>query len=151
MWHDNVLYKTIWFLKFEKLLRTVQCCLESNGAVSKRGIILPVFSWKVKRDSGLVKISYPKWFLTITKSLREKCSYSELSWSTFSRIRTKYGKILSISPYSVRMRENADQNNSEYGHFLCSDYCCMTYMSVYPLKCFFFFPTCIQSPWSSCY
>ena len=24
------------------------------------------------------------------------------------------------SPYSVRMRENADQNNSEYGHFLCS-------------------------------
>ena len=23
----------------------------------------------------------------------------------------------SISPYSVRMRENADQNNSEYGHF----------------------------------
>ena len=25
-----------------------------------------------------------------------------------------------ISPYSVRMRENADQNNSEYGHFLRS-------------------------------
>ena len=24
-----------------------------------------------------------------------------------------------ISPYSVRMWENADQNNSEYGHFLC--------------------------------
>ena len=23
-----------------------------------------------------------------------------------------------ISPYSVRMRENADQNNSEHGHFL---------------------------------
>ena len=29
--------------------------------------------------------------------------------------------ILRISPYSVRMRENADQDNSEYGHFLCSD------------------------------
>ena len=27
---------------------------------------------------------------------------------------------LSISPYSVRMRENVDQNNSEYGHFLRS-------------------------------
>ena len=26
----------------------------------------------------------------------------------------------SISPYSVRMRENADQNYSEYGHFSCS-------------------------------
>ena len=29
-------------------------------------------------------------------------------------------EIRSISPYSVRMRENADQNNSEYGHFLRS-------------------------------
>ena len=28
-----------------------------------------------------------------------------------------------VSPYSVRMRENADQNYSEYGHFLCSDNC----------------------------
>ena len=27
----------------------------------------------------------------------------------------------SVSPYSVRMRENADPNNSEYGHFLRSD------------------------------
>ena len=26
-----------------------------------------------------------------------------------------------ISPYSVRMRENADQNNSEYGHFSRSE------------------------------
>ena len=51
-------------------------------------------------------------------SLRKKCPYSELFWSTFSRIRTEYGEILLISPNSVRMRENADQNNSEYGHFL---------------------------------
>ena len=29
--------------------------------------------------------------------------------------------IRSISPYSVRMRENMDRNNSEYGHSLCSD------------------------------
>ena len=41
-------------------------------------------------------------------------------WSTFSRIQTEYGEILRISPYSVRMRENADQKNSEYGHFSCS-------------------------------
>ena len=26
-----------------------------------------------------------------------------------------------ISPYSVRMRENMDQNNSKYGYFLHSD------------------------------
>ena len=41
-------------------------------------------------------------------------------WSTFSRIQTEYGKILRISPHSVRMQENADQNNPEYGHFLRS-------------------------------
>ena len=39
----------------------------------------------------------------------------------FSRIRTEYVEIRSISPYSVRMRENADQNNSEYSHFLRSE------------------------------
>ena len=35
--------------------------------------------------------------------------YSELFWSAFSRI-----------PYSFQMRENVDQNNSEYGHVLRS-------------------------------
>ena len=49
--------------------------------------------------------------------LHEKCPYSELFWSTFARIRIEYGEILPISPYSVQMRENADQNNSKYGHF----------------------------------
>ena len=53
--------------------------------------------------------------------MREKGPYSELFWFAFSRIRTEYGEIRSISPYSVRMRENADQNNSEYGQFLRSD------------------------------
>ena len=50
-------------------------------------------------------------------TLRKKCLYSDLFWSTFSRIRTEYGEILCISPYSVRMGENADQINSEYRHF----------------------------------
>ena len=49
--------------------------------------------------------------------MRKKCPYSELFWLVFSRIRTDYGEIRSISPYSVQMRENKDQNNSEYGHF----------------------------------
>ena len=53
-------------------------------------------------------------------TLREKCPCSELFWSAFSPIRTEYGQILHISHYSIRMRENADQNNSEYGHFLRS-------------------------------
>ena len=30
-------------------------------------------------------------------------------WSEFSRIRTEYGEIRSISPYLVLMRENTDQ------------------------------------------
>ena len=50
-------------------------------------------------------------------SLHKKCPYLELFWSVFSRILTEYGDIRSISPYSVRMRENADQNNFEYRHF----------------------------------
>ena len=52
-------------------------------------------------------------------TLRKKCPYSELFWPAFFCILTKYGEIL--SPYSVRMRENADQNNSEYGHFSRGD------------------------------
>ena len=33
------------------------------------------------------------------------------------RIRSEYWEILNISIYSARMRKNADQNNSEHGHF----------------------------------
>ena len=52
--------------------------------------------------------------------MRNMCPYLELPWSSFSRIRTEYREIRSISSYSVRMRENADQNNSEYWHFVRS-------------------------------
>ena len=55
-------------------------------------------------------------------SLREKVPYSELFWSLFPRIRTESGEVQSISRYSVRMREYADQSNFEYGRFLRSDY-----------------------------
>ena len=54
-------------------------------------------------------------------TLGEKCPYSELFWSVFSRNRAECGEIRNISPYSVQMRENTDQNNSEYRHFLHSD------------------------------
>ena len=53
-------------------------------------------------------------------TLREKCSYSELFSFASSSIRTEYREIQSISPYSIQMRENMDQNNSEYGQFLRS-------------------------------
>ena len=61
------------------------------------------------------------WFVpgrVTRKALREKCRYLELFWVVFSSIQTKYGEILLISQYSVRMRENTDQNNYEYGYFL---------------------------------
>ena len=72
-------------------------------------------------------------FLTYEAPLLKQCLYEELFWSPFShiwtehrfwspfsRIWTEYGEIRSISPYSVRMRENGDQNNSSYEHFLSS-------------------------------
>ena len=37
--------------------------------------------------------------------------YLELFWFAFSRIGTEYGEIRSFSPYSVRIWENAEQNN----------------------------------------
>ena len=43
-------------------------------------------------------------------------SYSVLYFSVYGLNTEKY----LISPYSVRMLENTDQNNSEYGHFLRS-------------------------------
>ena len=50
----------------------------------------------------------------LSLSLRKKCPYAELFWSLFSRIRTEYREMRSISPYSVQMQGNVDQNNSEY-------------------------------------
>ena len=58
--------------------------------------------------------------LNIKNSLREKCPYLGFFWFVFSRIRTEYVS-LRVSPYSVQMREDTDQKNSKYGHFLRSD------------------------------
>ena len=40
-------------------------------------------------------------------TLREKCPHSELFRSLFPRIRTEYGRALSIPPYSVQMQEKS--------------------------------------------
>ena len=45
-------------------------------------------------------------------TLRKKCYFPAFGLNT---------EGLNISPYSVRMRENTDQNNSEYGQFSRSD------------------------------
>ena len=54
-------------------------------------------------------------------SPRKKCfRHFSPRFSTFSHIWTKYGEIGFTSPYSVRMQENADQNNSKHRRFLRS-------------------------------
>ena len=74
----------------------------------------------LNKDQVLIQM---KWlekvqhFENAQPSLLKKCLYS-----SFSRIRTEYGEIRSIYPYLARMRENADQKNSEYEHFSCSGY-----------------------------
>ena len=80
------------------------------------------FPWKHKKTSAFLMFpgSGVKWELWEKMgqglrekklTLRKKCPYSGFFWSVFSR---------NISPYSVRMRENKNQKNSEYGHFLRS-------------------------------
>ena len=68
------------------------------------------------------------------RALHEKCPYSKLFRSPFSRICNEYGEIRSISPHSVKIRENADQNNSEYGHLLHSG--TLNYISYLGSLCF---------------
>ena len=47
--------------------------------------------------------------------------YSEFFWSIFSRVGSADGDLLYKSSYSVQMRKNTAQENSEYGYFLRSD------------------------------
>ena len=47
----------------------------------------------------------------------KKCLFSEFFWSLLLRIRTEYGEILCISPYSNQMWENMDQKNPKTDTF----------------------------------
>ena len=51
-------------------------------------------------------------FFVFKESLLEKCQNTEFFLVRISRIRTEFGEILRISPYSVRMRENEVVLNS---------------------------------------
>ena len=56
--------------------------------------------------------------LCYVKSVRIQ-SFSGPYFSAFGLNTERYG-VRSIFPHSVKMRENTDQKNSEYGHFSCS-------------------------------
>ena len=76
-----------------------------------RNLFLDLFNKKFLQRKNLSPISFH------CASLCEKCPYSEFFWSIFPCIWTEYRKILRISPYLIRIRENMDKKNSEYGHF----------------------------------
>ena len=85
--------------------------------LKNRGVSRTLSKIQDEKFAKIVNGFYQRYHLRFL-SLREKCPYSESFWSAFSRIRNEYGE--SISPYLVKMQENAGQNNSEYGHFLRS-------------------------------
>ena len=75
----------------------------------------------VEEDNSLKQATFEiKCYNLINHSTEIRCvrnvQIRSFFWSVFSRIRTEYGKIWSISPYSVRMQENTDQKNSVFGH-----------------------------------
>ena len=111
------LYKSVFFLfrRTIKLRTSTKSCPLFQKALNNISNIYLQDVFKIEKKS----ISE-----AFNKSVAFKLSVKivlELFWSAFSRIRTKYREILRISPYSVQMRENVDQNNSEYRNFLRSD------------------------------
>ena len=58
--------------------------------------------------------------LNTPPTLREKCRIRSFPGLYFPAFGLNIFRILCVSPYSVRMRENADKKNSEYGHFSLS-------------------------------
>ena len=74
--------------------------------------------WEIYRDRGII---------LCVKRVRTRSYSGTYFFGTYFFDR----EILCISPYSVRMRENADQNNSEYGHFLHSDIYIYIYIYIY--------------------
>ena len=82
----------------------------------------PLCLRNVSKDFSVDNMKKDKWYRYPYdfSALCKKRPYSELFWSVFSCIRTECKEIFRISSYSIRMRENTYQNNSEYGHFLRS-------------------------------
>ena len=61
-----------------------------------------------------------KLLMNISLSLREKCPYSELFWSLFSRVWTEYGEILRITP-------NTDTFYAVFVSTVTCNYCLFVY------------------------
>ena len=127
-YHENC-YDKLKYLPFETLTQSFQTSLiwYRNIGISRIKLLSNMSKTKNKKRYNLSVLELMEKILKLilllysrNLALREKCPYSELFWSVFSRIRTEYGETLCIFPYSIRIRENTDQNNSRYGHFLRS-------------------------------
>ena len=92
---------------------------------------LVITAWKVSKYGVFSGLYFPvfglntKIYFVFTLIISCLASKHLTSYSV-SPIRTKYGEMLRISPCSVRMLEYTDQNNSEYGHYLRSNFCKFT-------------------------
>ena len=65
------------------------------------------------------------YFLHVNICIKKKKNFIQLSlqaWVSHCVKRGDTGEILRIYPYSVQMLEYTAQNNSQYGHFLSSEY-----------------------------
>ena len=123
-WSDTLLKSCSKYCTVSKVCLTIfgLYTLKSNSSLwSSLYLNLQVYLRLSQIDDGVFPkkqfMSFNPWL-----SLRKKCSYSEIFWSVFCRIRTEYGEILGISSHSVWMPENLDQKNSEYGQFFCSGF-----------------------------
>ena len=78
------------------------------GSVFKRKTKIPEDDFQISQVVILANIHC---FLSLEKiHCVKSVQIRSFFWSVFSRIRAEYGEILCISPYSVQMRENTDQN-----------------------------------------
>ena len=66
--------------------------------------------WVYSKLTIEIDVSCEKSKLLLLITLHKKCHYSELFWSVFSRIRTKCGYIIRISPNSIWIRITPNRN-----------------------------------------
>ena len=81
------------------------CC---SSVFSKR----PGLTWVYANEFSKVLL-----MMYTPETYSEPCQTSMVERFYENSTASKVSVLLRISPYSVRIRENADQNNSEYGHF----------------------------------
>ena len=128
-----------WFLRFSRIEKPSKCFnirtekhyifeenVTSNWSCFNNSYIkllaISNVNFNLFHKNGIPSILPTGYTPVLSIPLREKSPHSGLFWSVFSRIWTEYRKMLRISPYSVRMHENMDQNKSKYGSFLRSVY-----------------------------